>query len=368
MHFPLTLLNCLFDRPIESQKSDQMQRYLLAVDPTCICDPNPGGLGQRFDHRLFPHLKHTELRAPSERQYTLITSIDPKSNPGLTAVIEQIQHRKFEPWEFGRECSLILGKGGFGTVRFAAFNGFLCAIKKVDEEAGAREIQAQQLLRKLKPTKDTKLATTLDVFKAPGKSKKPKTYITQELMRDGSLGSDSSGWGSFKREFTSLSKKNKLMLALTLTAPVIELHESGLAHRDIKPENYLKNGTRITLGDFGLLTDEHISTRRAGTLLFMPPESFNPPVHPMKCDCFALGATLFNLVTGHHATLHYRVEDNAKLSKSPRFLAAVSKAIDTNTRRPTLKTVALHLMHPNHNKRLDASQAKSLLDKALAVI
>jgi len=106
-----------------------------------------------------------------------------------------------------------------------------------------------------------------------------------------------------------------------LTA-LVECHANGVGHMDIKPENFIHMSTEsrrpsrratatpkaaVKLMDFGLawadVSDKGISLH-AGTQLgcskYLAPELFHngTSVAPEKCDMYALGVSLFNLLTG----------------------------------------------------------------------
>ena len=80
-------------------------------------------------------------------------------------------------------------------------------------------------------------------------------------------------------------------------------HASGVTHRDLKPENvFYVSSTQVKIGDFGFstaVTDEALSTF-CGSPVFAAPELLQeqsymgPPV-----DMWALGATLYYMVTGN---------------------------------------------------------------------
>ena len=81
------------------------------------------------------------------------------------------------------------------------------------------------------------------------------------------------------------------------------LHGSGVVHGDLKPANILQEDTgRICLADFGLALAPHLgsSPPRAGTVGYLAPELEQAHGKTPETDLYALGATLFHLLTGHH--------------------------------------------------------------------
>lgn len=85
------------------------------------------------------------------------------------------------------------------------------------------------------------------------------------------------------------------------------IHKKGLVHRDIKPENIkLTDDNCVKILDLGLarIFDETITVTDAvmGTPAFMSPEQLKS-THDVdiRTDIYALGATLFYLLSGHHA-------------------------------------------------------------------
>jgi serine/threonine protein kinase len=93
-----------------------------------------------------------------------------------------------------------------------------------------------------------------------------------------------------------------LDFALQITAGVAYLHANGILHRDIKPVNVfvdrLSGKMALRLGDLGLATDLGHGDAATGTPLYMAPEGFLRQQATTQTDVYALGVTMFQLLTG----------------------------------------------------------------------
>ncbi|KRX05824.1 Protein kinase-like domain [Pseudocohnilembus persalinus] len=104
---------------------------------------------------------------------------------------------------------------------------------------------------------------------------------------------------------TRISQKKALKYFRDLALALDYLHNfCQVVHRDIKPENLLIDGNdRVQIGDFGVsqLMDSKKSenNQNAGTLAFMPPETFKSAKYQAKpTDIWAAGCTLYYMVVG----------------------------------------------------------------------
>jgi serine/threonine protein kinase, bacterial len=80
-------------------------------------------------------------------------------------------------------------------------------------------------------------------------------------------------------------------------------HAAGIVHRDLKPANVLLDAGRVRLADFGIarVVGESRATSTGmliGTIGFMAPEVINGGEPTAACDMYALGITLYELLSG----------------------------------------------------------------------
>ncbi|GAA2527417.1 Stk1 family PASTA domain-containing Ser/Thr kinase [Rarobacter incanus] len=83
------------------------------------------------------------------------------------------------------------------------------------------------------------------------------------------------------------------------------VHAAGLVHRDIKPENILLTPTgSVKVADFGLaraVTEVTAASTGTvmGTVAYLSPELITSGKADARTDVYAIGATLFEMLTGH---------------------------------------------------------------------
>ena len=101
-----------------------------------------------------------------------------------------------------------------------------------------------------------------------------------------------------QKNLPPLPVEEVIQIGLQLLDAIATLHRSGLAHQDIKPGNVMMFEGRWRLGDLGLLSRNDQLVGDRGTLAFWPPEGTSTPI----ADLYALGKTLFLIVTGERLT------------------------------------------------------------------
>lgn len=138
-------------------------------------------------------------------------------------------------------------------------------------------------------------------------------------------------------------------------------HQKGVMHRDLKPGNILLDQQRTRITDFGLskrvrtdgAAEAEGSVTVVGTVPYMAPEQTYGWTHP-GVDVYAIGATLYHLLTGHapfHAATVWETMDQV------RALDPVPPR-KSNPRIPVdLQTICLACLEKRPEKRYPSAAA-----------
>ena len=101
-----------------------------------------------------------------------------------------------------------------------------------------------------------------------------------------------------------LPPRSVLLVLASVAEALDHAHAAGIVHRDIKPANVMFDpvSLRARVTDFGIAKVSDVSQTRAGIVLgtpsFMSPEQLEGGIVTGRSDLFALGVTLFQLLTG----------------------------------------------------------------------
>jgi eukaryotic-like serine/threonine-protein kinase len=139
-----------------------------------------------------------------------------------------------------------------------------------------------------------------------GKSLDGRVFLVMELLDGKTL--DSYAEERSERKGSGLAWREATTLAIQVARALEAAHEAGLVHRDLKPQNlFLTKEGELKLLDFGVamaLADTADSEKRQkgfavfGTPEYMAPEQVAGEPVDARCDLYALGCVLYELVTG----------------------------------------------------------------------
>jgi serine/threonine protein kinase len=206
------------------------------------------------------------------------------------------------------EIVSLLGAGGMGEVYRARDTRLerTVAIKILSAEIDtpAARDQFDREARAISSLTGPNICTLYDVGTQDG-----RTFLVMEYLLGESLAQALSRG--------PLPLKKVLDYAIQIAAALDQIHRQGLIHRDLKPGNIMLTKSGVKLLDFGLakiasnpdwllgasnLT--HTLTTPGpllGTCQYVAPELFAGKKPDTRCDIFAFGAVLYEMITGRRA-------------------------------------------------------------------
>lgn len=182
--------------------------------------------------------------------------------------------------------------------------------------------------KKIASLNNDHIVNIIDVFEENGTA-----YYVMKFLRNGSLASKVNG--------NPLSEEEALHVTREVCDALNSIHNNGLLHLDIKPANILFDERyRAVLIDFGVskYVDSEKDTATTSSLVgfsrgYAPLEQINAAGSTLTpaSDIYALGATLYNLVTGKTPPEASEVMDTGlpelPASLSPEVKNAITQAM-----------------------------------------
>jgi len=191
----------------------------------------------------------------------------------------------------------LLGQGGFGAVYRAWDNSLKrpCAVKENLETGSQARDQFQQEASVLANLSHPNLPRVIDHFFLPGQGQ----YLVMDFVEGQDL-------DALIRQQGPLPAREGIQVISQIADALNYLHTqpSPVIHRDIKPANIrVRADGRAFLVDFGLVkllkTSKMTSAGARGiTPGYSPPEQYGHGGTDHRTDIYALGATLYSLLTG----------------------------------------------------------------------
>jgi serine/threonine protein kinase/class 3 adenylate cyclase len=326
-------------------------------------------------HALAPEIERRSRAAEAEQHTTprqLPVNLEWDDRPD-----ERVGSRMLTGTQLGRfTLTEKLGEGGMGEVYRAIdrATGLPAAIKVLHMHAG-RDPKKVQRFRKearvLMQLSSPHIAKLLEVNRDAGVD-----FIALEFVDGYDLSEYQQTQGG------RLPEREALAIAADVCRGLAQAHARGIVHRDIKPENVMIARTsdahgghaakRVKVCDFGIARvldardgtlaftqDDHV----LGTPHFMAPEQCDGSSLSPATDVYALGVTLFLLVSGRtpfesNETLGLLL---AHTTKEPPSLSSVCPEVSD----ATSELVARMLKKAPADRFVDASMALEAIERIL---
>ena len=211
----------------------------------------------------------------------------------------------------GYELTSLIGRGGMGAV-------YRARQKNLNRFVALKTILARQADDKIALARFEREATTIAQLSHPnivcaldfGRHQQ-RLYLAMEIV-------DGEDLNSFIARQTKLHESTAWGIARQIAGGLLHASKAGVIHRDIKPANILlveppegyplRPGLPMAkLTDFGLAilnsqqtVSERLTSRDAaiGSPHYMAPEQFGGEECDTRADIYALGATVYHMLTG----------------------------------------------------------------------
>jgi len=226
-----------------------------------------------------------------------------------------------------------LGRGGMGIV-YAGHDSSLDRLVAIKVIAAVDEDSRKRFLREARAAAAVNHPNIAQIYEIGEHRGEP--YLAMELLEGESLAE--------RLNDGPLNVAETIPVGLDILAALSALHARGVIHRDLKPSNVFLTRHGVKLLDFGLarplpegtqVTNLTHTGMLVGTPRYIAPEQITGEPIDGRCDLFAAGAILFEMLAGRpafignnlvevlHATLR---EQPPALTGSP-AVAAVDRVI-----------------------------------------
>ena len=217
----------------------------------------------------------------------------------------EVVYQRAERLIEGYDILARIGKGGMGTVFKAVHldSGKLVALKILPISLAKDRNYIRRFLREARAASELSHPNITRVFEVG--NYRGVFYFTMEYVEGETLLERITRFGR-------LTATEALRIAEEVARGLAHAHKHKIVHRDVKPENIIiaTDGT-VKLTDLGLAKriddveqDITVTGQVVGTPCYMSPEQISAPkTVDHRADIYALGATLYHMVTGRRPHL-----------------------------------------------------------------
>ena len=256
----------------------------------------------------------------------------------------------------------MLGAGGMGEVyraRDARLNRTV-AIKVLPASFSADADRMQRFMQEARAAAALNHPNILSIFDIGEANAAP--YIVSELLEGSTLREQLKSGG--------IGSRKAIDVGLQVARGLAAAHNKGIVHRDLKPENiFVTDDGRVKILDFGLakLTRPETSSgsddaptvqvnteagQVLGTVGYMSPEQVRGKGADHRSDIFALGAILYEMLSGKRAFHGETPADtmSAILKEEPAELSETARNVPL-----PLERVVRHCLEKNPAQRFQSA-------------
>ncbi len=190
----------------------------------------------------------------------------------------------------------VLGEGGMSYVYLGESRNRLYAIKVPNRMIQASVMLMERFQREASAIQQLKHPNIVSVREVGWMG--PEPFMVLEYFENGSLDDE-------VRRNGPLTERAALYVVQDIAQGLKYAREHGIIHRDIKPKNLFRGGNGIVkIGDFGLaqladMTSITVTGEFFGTADYLSPEVVEGEPATWLADQYALGITLYFLLTGN---------------------------------------------------------------------
>ncbi len=169
--------------------------------------------------------------------------------------------------------------------------GRTVAVKRLRARAAGDETTRRRFANEIRITASMHQRSVVDVVDADANANRP--YLVTEWVEGESL--------DIVLRRGHLPPSTAIRIAGALARALSHVHGRGVIHCDVKPANILiRNDGQVKLADFGIATPIGAAGNGTvfGSIHYMSPERLLGEPPGPQCDVYALGVTLYEMITG----------------------------------------------------------------------